>query len=78
MKIEAKTEQVDKKSVFTFFIAKGFDNERWEGSKSAYIFHEGRTRSSGGALSEEKRADCKQQPEIQLEEIYEQQCPETQ
>jgi len=32
---------------------------------------------SGIALSEE-RADCKQQREVQLQEIYEQWCPETQ
>ena len=76
VKIEAKAKQMKRNQHSSFALLK---SSTVKGGKDPQI-HLGRGQGawhSGSALSE-KRADCKQQQEIQLQEIYEQQCPETQ
>lgn len=74
--MEAKAEQTRRNQRSPFALLK---SSAVKGGKDPQILlgKEQGAWQSGSALSE-KRADCKQQQEIQLQEIYEPRCPETQ
>lgn len=73
--MEAKAEQTKRNQHSPFALLKPL---AVKGGKDPHIcLGSGQGAWHSGSVLSEERADCKQQQEIQLQEIYEHQCPET-